>query len=131
MADALADRGFAIVSGGTDCHLLLVDLRPKQVTGKAGEASLERAGITVNKNAIPFDPEKPTVTSGIRLGSPAATTRGFGPAEFRAVADMINQVLEGLAQSNVGSNDLAERAVRERVLALCAEFPIYRRAEGR
>ncbi|MBV9755823.1 MAG: serine hydroxymethyltransferase [Alphaproteobacteria bacterium] len=129
LADALADRGFAIVSGGTDCHLLLVDLRPKQVTGKAAEASLERAGITANKNAIPFDPEKPTVTSGIRLGSPAATTRGFGAAEFRAVADMIDEVLEGLAQSNGGNNELAERAVRGRVLELCGRFPIYR-AEG-
>jgi glycine hydroxymethyltransferase len=131
LADALADRGLAIVTGGTDCHLLLVDLRPKQVTGKAAEASLERAGITVNKNAIPFDTEKPTVTSGIRLGSPAATTRGFGPAEFRAIAEMINDVLEGLARSNDGSNELAERAVHERVLELCGRFPIYARAEGR
>ncbi len=130
LADALADQGLAIVTGGTDCHLLLVDLRPKAVTGKAAEATLERANITCNKNAIPFDPERPTVTSGIRLGSPAATTRGFGPAEFREVALMINEVLDGLAASNDGGNEAAERAVAERVLALCARFPIYGQASG-
>ena len=89
-------QGLAIVTGGTDCHLMLVDLRPKRVTGKAAEASLERAHITANKNAIPFDPEKPAITSGIRLGSPAATTRGFGTAEFREIGLMIDEVLEGL-----------------------------------
>jgi glycine hydroxymethyltransferase len=125
LADTLAERGLAIVTGGTDCHLLLVDLRPKRVTGKAAEASLERALITANKNAVPFDPEKPTVTSGIRLGSPAATTRGFGAAEFREVGLMIDEVIEGLARSNDGSNDAAERAVAEHVRALCARFPIY------
>ena len=108
LAETLQQGGLEIVTGGTDCHLMLVDLRPKRVTGKAAEASLERAGITANKNAIPFDPEKPAITSGIRLGSPAATTRGFGAAEFREVGDMINEVLEGLSHSNDGSNDAAE-----------------------
>jgi glycine hydroxymethyltransferase len=126
LAETLVARGVAIVTGGTDCHLLLADLRPKRVTGKAAEASLERANITANKNAIPFDPEKPSVTSGIRLGSPAATTRGFGPDEFRAVGEMIDDVLEGLSRSNDGTNHAAERAVAERVRALSARFPIYR-----
>ncbi len=125
LAQTLVEQGLAIVSGGTDCHLMLVDLRPKRATGKAVEASLERAHITANKNAIPFDPEKPAVTSGIRLGTPAATTRGFGPAEFREIGLMINEVLEGLSRSNDGSNAAAERAVGERVRALCARFPIY------
>ncbi len=125
MAETLKQQGLAIVTGGTDCHLALVDLRPKRVTGKAAEASLERALITANKNAIPFDPEKPAVTSGIRLGSPAATTRGFGTAEFRDVALMIDMVIEGLSRSNDGSNEAAERDVAARVQALCARFPIY------
>lgn len=127
LAETLMDRGLAIVTGGTDSHLLLVDLRPKRVTGKLAEASLERAGITANKNAIPFDPEKPAITSGIRLGSPAATTRGFGPEEFREVGLMIDDVLEGLAASNDGDNALVEAAVHKRVRSLCAKFPIYRR----
>ncbi|HEY1934247.1 MAG TPA: serine hydroxymethyltransferase [Acetobacteraceae bacterium] len=126
LAETLIQRGVAIVTGGTDCHLMLADLRPKRVTGKAAEASLERAHITANKNAIPFDPEKPTVTSGVRLGSPAATTRGFGAAEFRQVGEMIDTVLEGLSRSNDGSNDAAEKAVAAQVQALCARFPIYR-----
>jgi glycine hydroxymethyltransferase len=125
LAATLQERGLAIVTGGTDSHLLLVDLRPKRATGRAAEASLERARITVNKNAIPFDPEKPAITSGIRLGSPAATTRGFGVAEFREIGLMIDAVLEGLARSNDGSNEAAEREVAERALALCARFPIY------
>jgi glycine hydroxymethyltransferase len=125
LAATLAAEGADIVSGGTDCHLMLVDLRPKRVTGKAAEASLERAHITANKNAIPFDPEKPAITSGLRLGSPAATTRGFGEAEFREVGKMIGTLLDGLARSNDGSNQAAEREVAERVLALCARFPIY------
>lgn len=125
LANTLTERGLTIVTGGTDCHLALVDLRPKRVTGKAVEASLERALITVNKNAIPFDPEKPTVTSGIRVGSPAATTRGFGAAEFREVGQMIDEAIEGLARSNDGANEAAERAVAARVKALCARFPIY------
>jgi glycine hydroxymethyltransferase len=127
LAETLAQQGLAIVTGGTDCHLMLVDLRPKRVTGKAAEASLERARITANKNAIPFDPEKPAITSGIRLGSPAATSRGFGAAEFREIGLMIDEVLEGLSQSNDGANDMAETAVGARVQALCARFPLYRR----
>jgi glycine hydroxymethyltransferase len=126
LAATLVERGLAIVTGGTDSHLMLVDLRPKRVTGKAAEASLERAHMTANKNAIPFDPEKPAITSGVRLGSPAATTRGFGPAEFREVGLMIDEVLEGLARSNDGTNTAVEAAVGERVQALCARFPIYR-----
>ncbi|WP_333669663.1 serine hydroxymethyltransferase [Elioraea tepidiphila] len=126
LADELLGQGFGVVTGGTDCHLILVDLRPKNLTGKAAEASLERAHITCNKNAVPFDPAKPMVTSGIRLGSPAATTRGFGVGEFREVGRMIGEVLDGLAKSNDGSNDAAERAVAERVKALCARFPVYR-----
>ncbi|MGC1410562.1 MAG: serine hydroxymethyltransferase [Acetobacteraceae bacterium] len=126
LAETLVRQGLAIVTGGTDCHLVLVDLRPKRVTGKAAEASLERARITANKNAIPFDPEKPAITSGIRLGSPAATTRGFGAAEFREIGLMVDEVLEGLSQSNGGANDMAEAAVGARVQALCARFPLYR-----
>ena len=120
----LVERGFAMVAGGTDTHLMLVDLRPKKVTGNIADESLERAGITCNKNAIPFDPEKPTVTSGIRLGSPAATTRGFGVAEFEQVGDLIADVLEGLA-ANPEDNAAAEAAARESVLALCRRFPVY------
>ena len=124
LAATLAERGLAVVSGGTDCHLLLVDLRPKRVTGRTAEQALERAHITCNKNGIPFDPEKPTITSGIRLGSPAATTRGFGAAEFRQVGMLIADVLDGL-QANEPENAGVEAAVREKVLALCARFPIY------
>jgi glycine hydroxymethyltransferase len=125
LAATLAEQGLAIVTGGTDSHLLLVDLRPKNVTGKAAEASLERAHMTCNKNAIPFDPAKPAVTSGIRLGTPAATTRGFGAAEFREVGLMIGEVLDGLSKSNDGENALVEQMVGARVKALCARFPIY------
>jgi glycine hydroxymethyltransferase len=124
LAESLVAEGLAIVSGGTDCHLMLVDLRPKKLTGKAAEAALERTGITCNKNGIPFDPEKPAVTSGVRLGSPAATTRGFGIAEFRAVGAMIAEVLDGLAADGDG-NAAVEAAVRRKVSALCARFPIY------
>jgi glycine hydroxymethyltransferase len=124
LAATLAEQQLAIVSGGTDTHLMLVDLRPKRLTGKVAEQSLERAGITCNKNGIPFDPEKPTVTSGIRLGTPAATTRGFGPAEFRKVGELIVRVLDGLA-TNAEDNSKAERAVRAEVEALCQRFPIY------
>jgi glycine hydroxymethyltransferase len=127
LGETLVDAGLALVTGGTDSHLLLVDLRPKRVTGKAAEASLERAHITANKNAIPFDPEKPAITSGIRLGSPAATTRGFGTAEFRQVGQMIAEVLDGLSGSNDGANASVEHAVGARVLDLCARFPIYPR----
>ena len=126
LSEALIEQGLAIVTGGTDSHLLLVDLRPKNVTGKAAEASFERAHITANKNAIPFDPQKPTITSGVRLGTPAATTRGFGIAEFREVGAMIGELLDGLSRSNDGANATAEAAVGARVKTLCARFPIYR-----
>ncbi len=126
LAATLVEQGLAIVTGGTDSHLLLVDLSPKNLTGKAAEASLERAHITANKNAIPFDPQKPFITSGIRLGTPAATTRGFGTAEFKEVGLMIGQVLDGLARSNDGANEATECKVGARVKALCARFPIYR-----
>ncbi len=125
LAAALVEQGLAIVTGGTDSHLMLVDLRPKRVTGKAAEASLERAHMTANKNAIPFDPAKPAITSGVRLGTPAGTTRGFGVAEFRQIGAMIGEVLDGLAASNDGTNDVIEAAVGARVKDLCARFPIY------
>jgi len=124
LADRLIENGLAVVSGGTDSHLMLVDVRPKRATGKAAEQSLERAMITCNKNGIPFDPEKPMVTSGIRLGSPACTTRGFGPAEFRQVADLICEVLDGLSGAN-GDNSSVEAAVATKVEQLTARFPIY------
>lgn len=127
LAEVLVERGFDIVTGGTDSHLLLVDLRPKKVTGKAAEQALERAGITANKNAIPFDPEKPAITSGVRLGSPAATARGFREAEFREVGEMIDEVLTALAASGGEGNAAVENAVHDRVKALCARFPIYTR----
>jgi glycine hydroxymethyltransferase len=124
LSSRLIENGLAVVSGGTDSHLMLVDLRPKRVTGKAGEQALERALITCNKNGIPFDPEKPMITSGVRLGSPACTTRGFGPAEFRQVADLICEVLDGLQGSN-GDNSSVEAAVAAKVEQLTARFPIY------
>jgi glycine hydroxymethyltransferase len=124
LAQAMIDEGFDIVSGGTDTHLMLVDLRPKKLTGNIAEEALDRAGITCNKNGVPFDPEKPTVTSGIRLGSPAATTRGFGTAEFRQVGAFIGRVLDGLAKDPAG-NAKTEQEVREEVKALCHRFPIY------
>ena len=124
LAARLIEGGLDIVSGGTDTHLLLVDLRRKGLTGKLAEESLERAGITCNKNGVPFDPEKPTVTSGVRLGSPAATTRGFGIVEFEQVGAMICEVVGGLAGAgrDIGA---IEASVRARVLALCRRFPIY------
>jgi glycine hydroxymethyltransferase len=124
LAATLQEGGLDIVSHGTDCHLMLVDLRPKGVTGKAAEASLERAGMTCNKNAIPFDPEKPTITSGVRLGTPAATTRGFGRPEFKQVGEMILEVLDGLAKHPDDNSEIEQR-VRGRVRELCARFPIY------
>ena len=124
LAATLAEAGLEIVSGGTDSHLMLVDLRPLGLTGRDAETSLERAGVTCNKNGIPFDPQKPTVTSGIRLGSPAATTRGFGPDEFRTVGRYIVEVLRALAQGPA-DNGAAEARVRENVRELCARFPIY------
>jgi glycine hydroxymethyltransferase len=125
LAETLVAGGCAITTGGTDNHLMLVDLRPKKLTGRASEGSLERAGITCNKNGIPFDPEKPAVTSGVRLGSPAATTRGFGVAEFRQVGELIVRVLDGLARSNSADNTKIEREVRSEVEAMCRKFPIY------
>jgi glycine hydroxymethyltransferase len=125
LAARLSQRGAAIVSGGTDSHMVLVDLRPFGVTGKAAEAALERAGLTCNKNGIPFDPEKPAVTSGIRLGTPAGTTRGFGVAEFETVADLIADVLTGLAANGAEANGKAEVAARATVRDICARFPLY------
>jgi glycine hydroxymethyltransferase len=125
LADTLASRGLAIVSGGTDSHLMLVDLRPKGVTGKAAEEALERAGITCNKNGIPFDPAPPAVTSGLRLGSPACTTRGFGPGEFRKVGLLIVDVVEALARAGEAGDPEVEARVRREVLDLTARFPIY------
>ncbi|MFV2093153.1 MAG: serine hydroxymethyltransferase [Hyphomicrobiales bacterium] len=125
MASTILARGFDIVSEGTDTHLLLVDLRPKGLTGKAAEAALGRAHITCNKNGIPFDPEKPTITSGIRLGSPAATTRGFGIGEFNQTATLIADVLEGLAENGEEGNGAVEAGARDEAIALCRRFPIY------
>ena len=125
LAATLVEQGLAIVSGGTDSHLMLVDLRPKRVTGKAAEASLERAHMTANKNAIPSDPEKPAITSGVRLGTPAGTTRGFGVAEFQEIGRMIGEVLDGLSTSNDGSNSVVEATVGARVKEMCRRFPIY------
>lgn len=124
LAATLVEGGLAIVSGGTDTHLMLVDLRPKGLTGNISEESMERASITCNKNGVPFDPEKPMVTSGVRLGTPAATTRGFGAAEFRQVGELIVEVLDGLA-ANREDNSAVEMSVRARVEALCGKFPIY------
>ena len=128
-ADALADQlikgGLDIVTGGTDTHVMLVDLRPKKVTGNITDAALGRAHITTNKNGIPFDPEKPTVTSGIRLGTPAGTTRGFGEAEFREIADMIVEVVDGLAANGPDGNGAVEEAVKAKVATLCGRFPLY------
>ncbi len=124
LAQTLVDRGLAIVSGGTDSHLMLVDLRPKGLNGKDAEASLERAGMTCNKNGIPFDPEKPTITSGIRLGTPAGTTRGFGPVEWTQIGNLIGDVLDSLA-SHRDDNSSAEAQARQRVAELCDQFPIY------
>lgn len=124
LASVLAGRGVDIVSGGTDTHLMLVDLRPKNLTGKAAEAALERANITCNKNGIPFDPQKPAITSGVRLGTPAATTRGFGTVEFEKVGHLIADVLDGIA-ANGDNNESVENQVRQEVKALCDAFPIY------
>ncbi len=125
LAVQLMKGGLDIVTGGTDTHVLLVDLRPKGVKGNATEKALGRAHITCNKNGIPFDPEKPMVTSGIRLGTPAGTTRGFGEAEFREIADMIVEVVDGLAANGEEGNGAVEESVKARVAALCARFPLY------
>jgi len=125
LAETLAAGGLDIVSGGTDTHLVLVDLRPKALTGNVAEKALERAGLTCNKNGIPYDPENPMVTSGVRLGTPAGTTRGFGRVEFRTVGELIVEVLDGLASNGDSGNKVVEASVRERVDALCMRFPIY------
>lgn len=124
LANRLKEGGCDIVSGGTDTHVVLVDLRPKGLTGRDADNSLGRANITCNKNGVPFDPEKPMVTSGIRVGTPAGTTRGFGVSEFEQVGDFILEILEGL-QNNPDDNSAAEASVREKVIALCNQFPIY------
>ena len=125
LAGRLKERGADLVAGGTDTHLALVDLRPLGITGKAADEALERAGITCNKNGVPFDPLPPMQTSGIRVGSPAGTTRGFGEAEFANIGDMIADVLAGVAKSNGEGDAAVEQAVNQRVRALCARFPIY------
>jgi glycine hydroxymethyltransferase len=125
LAETLKSRGLDIVAGGTDTHLMSVDLRPKRLTGKVAEVALGRARITCNKNGIPFDPEKPTITSGIRLGTPAGTTRGFGIAEFRQIGEMISDLLDVLSQKGSEEDALTEAAVRDKVKRLVARFPIY------
>jgi glycine hydroxymethyltransferase len=125
LAATLKERGAEVVSGGTDTHLALIDLTPLGVTGKDADEALERAGITCNKNGIPNDPLPPTKTSGIRVGSPAGTTRGFGPAEFREIGNMVADVLDGLRKNGEAGDAQVEMAVKERVAALCARFPIY------
>jgi len=125
LAETLKTAGYDITTGGTDTHLMLVDLRPKRLTGKVSEAALGRAHITCNKNGIPFDPEKPTITSGIRLGTPAGTTRGFGVAEFKQVGAMIAEVLDVLSQKQADEDSLMEAAVRDKVKMLLTRFPIY------
>ena len=125
LAETLVKGGVDIVSGGTDNHLMLVDLRPKGLTGKATEKALERAHITCNKNAVPFDPEKPAITSGVRLGTPAATSRGFAEAEFQTVGELIIEVLDGLKANGDDNNGAIEAQVREKVKTLTDRFPIY------
>ena len=127
LSEVMLERGLEVVSGGTDTHLVLVDLRPKKITGKAAEKSLENAGITCNKNGVPFDPESPFVTSGIRLGTPAGTSRGFGIDEFKIVGNLIGDVLDGLS-SNPDNNSKVEAEVKIKVKALCEKFPIYSKA---
>ena len=126
LGQTLVQGGVSLVSGGTDTHLMLVDLRPKKLTGKAAEVALGRANITCNKNGVPFDPQKPMVTSGIRLGSPAGTTRGFGITEFQTIGNMIIEVLDGLAANGEEDNSTVEADVKQRAIALCERFPIYR-----
>jgi glycine hydroxymethyltransferase len=125
LGEVLNRAGYDLVAGGTDTHLILVDLRPKGLTGNISEKALGRAHITCNKNGVPFDPEKPTVTSGIRLGSPAGTTRGFGVAEFREVGRMIAEVLDGLAANGEAGNAVVESKIKAEAMELCARFPIY------
>jgi glycine hydroxymethyltransferase len=128
LADVLKTGGLDIVSGGTDSHIVLVDLRPKNLTGDIVEKALEHAGMTCNKNAVPYDPAPPMVTSGVRLGTPAATTRGFGPAEWKLVGEYILEVLDGLSKNGAENNGAVEASVKKKVEALCARFPIYQDA---
>ena len=125
MAAALLEQGLDLVSGGTDTHLMLVDLRPKKATGTVTEKALKRAHITCNKNGIPFDPEKPMITSGVRLGTPAGTTRGFGEAEFREIGLMIGEVVNGIMKNGAEGDGQVEARVKEQATALCRRFPIY------
>ena len=125
LADTLIKGGLDIVSGGTDSHIVLVDLRPKNLTGKVVDLALEHAGITCNKNSVPFDPASPTVTSGVRLGTPAGTTRGFGAAEWKYIGELILEVVDGLVANGDANNQAVEQAVRTKVKALCDKFPIY------
>jgi len=125
LAATLIERGYAVVSGGTDNHLFLLDLRAKNLTGKIAEEALSRAHITCNKNGIPFDPEKPTVTSGVRLGTAAATSRGFGVPEFRTVGNLIADMLDAVSVANTGAAPAVERKIRQRVAELTKAFPIY------
>ncbi len=126
LASTLKEGGLDIVSDTTDCHMMLVDLRPKGITGKAADLALEHAGITCNKNSVPNDPEKPFVTSGIRLGTPAGTTRGFGTAEWTEIGNLILEVLDGLVENGEDGNDVVQKAVKAKVKALCERFPIYK-----
>lgn len=125
MGEAILEAGYGLVTGGTDTHLLLVDLRPKELTGKAAEAALGRANITCNKNAVPYDEQKPFITSGIRLGSPAGTTRGFGQTEFRQIGRMIGEVLDGLVSNGDSGNGQVEERIKREAIELCNRFPIY------
>ena len=125
LADTLMTGGLDIVTGGTDTHVMLVDLRPKGVKGNATESALGRANITCNKNGVPFDDEKPTITSGVRLGSPAGTTRGFGEVEFRQIGEWIIEVVDGLAAHGEENNGAAEKRVKSAVKELCANYPLY------
>ena len=125
LAASLEEAGLAIVSGGTDNHLMLADLSPKDVTGKAAEKGLDRAFLTCNKNSIPFDPRSPFVTSGVRLGTPAGTTRGFGPAEFRKIGKLIAEVVDGMSRNGDAGDAQVEERVRRQVIELCEAFPVY------
>lgn len=125
LGEVIVSGGYALVSGGTDTHVLLVDLRPKNLTGKDAEAALGRAHITCNKNGVPFDPQKPMITSGVRLGSPAGTTRGFGVVEFQEIGSLICRVLDGLVENGVDGNGAVEAAAKDKAIALCSRFPIY------
>jgi glycine hydroxymethyltransferase len=125
LAETLRSKGFDLTTGGTDNHLMLVDLRSNKLYGQIGEDALGRAHITCNKNGVPFDTEKPTITSGIRLGTPAATSRGFGVVEFKKVGELIAEVLDGLAANGEAGNGAVEASVKERATEICRRFPIY------